>query len=101
MLKRTLSIFAVVLSASLIASSFVWSQPNLPVEPDEETRLEEIYDHESRMIMFLYSSTGILSYASYKSLNEKSYTGVMAATGLSYLSLILSIGASGTLLLLA
>ena len=47
------------------------------------------------------TSSGILSFASYKSLNEKSYTGVMAATGLSYLSLIVSIGASGTLLLLA
>ena len=53
------------------------------------------------VIMFLYLSTAILSFASYKSLNEKSYTGVMAATGLSYLSLIVSIGASGTLLLLS
>ena len=58
----------------------------------------EIY---KMVIMFLYLSTSILSFASYKSLNEKSYTGVMAATGLSYLSLIVSIGASGTLLLLA
>jgi len=62
---------------------------------------ENIGDTYKLVIMFLYLSTGILSYASYKSLNEKSYTGVMAATGLSYLSLILSIGASGTLLLLA
>ncbi len=62
---------------------------------------ENIGDIYKLVIMFLYLSTGILSYASYKSLNEKSYTGVMAATGLSYLSLILSIGASGTLLLLA
>jgi len=53
------------------------------------------------VIMFLYLSTAILSFASYKSLNEKSYTGVMAATGLCYLSLIVSIGASGTLLLLS
>ena len=53
------------------------------------------------VIMFLYLSTSVLSFASYKSLNEKSYTGVMAATGLSYLSLIVSIGASGTLLLLS
>ncbi len=53
------------------------------------------------VIIFLYLSTGVLSFASYKSLNEKSYTGVMAATGLSYLSLIVSIGASGTLLLLS
>ena len=53
------------------------------------------------VIIFLYLSTGVLSFASYKSLNEMSYTGVMAATGLSYLSLIVSIGASGTLLLLS
>ena len=53
------------------------------------------------IIIFLYATTSILAFASYKSLNEKSYTGVMAATGLSYLSLIVSIGASGTLLLLA
>ena len=62
---------------------------------------EDIGDIYKLVIMFLYLSTGILSFASYKSLNEKSYTGVMAATGLSYLSLIVSIGASGTLLLLA
>ncbi len=62
---------------------------------------EEIGDIYKLVIMFLYLSTAILSFASYKSLNEKSYTGVMAATGLSYLSLIVSIGASGTLLLLA
>ena len=48
---------------------------------------EDIGDIYKLVIMFLYLSTGILSFASYKSLNEKSYTGVMAATGLSYLSL--------------
>jgi len=53
------------------------------------------------VIICLYATTSILAFASYKSLNEKSYTGVMAATGLSYLSLIVSIGASGTLLLLS
>ena len=51
------------------------------------------------IIICLYITTSILTFASYKSLNEKSYTGVMAATGLSYLSLIVSIGATGTLLL--
>ena len=51
------------------------------------------------IIICLYATTSILAFASYKSLNEKSYTGVMAATGLSYLSLIVSIGATGTLLL--
>lgn len=30
----------------------------LPVEPDESTRIEEIYDHESRMFLMLYSLKG-------------------------------------------
>ena len=53
----------------------------------------------NNVIIFLYLSAGILSFGSFKSLQEKSYTGVMASTGLSYLSLIVSIGASGTLIL--
>ncbi len=53
------------------------------------------------IILVLYTSAGILSFASYRSLAEKSYTGVMASTGLSYLSLIVSLGASGGLLLLS
>lgn len=32
--------------------------PALPVEPDVETRLDEHYDHESRMFIFLYSLNG-------------------------------------------
>jgi len=51
------------------------------------------------VLIGLYLSAGLLSFGSYKSLQEKSYTGVMASTGLSYLSLIVSMGASGTLLL--
>ena len=53
------------------------------------------------VILILFLSTAILSFASFKSLGEKSYTGVMASTGLSYLSLIVSLGASGGLLLLS
>ena len=30
----------------------------LPSEPDENTRVEEIYDQETRLIMFLYSLQG-------------------------------------------
>ena len=51
------------------------------------------------VLIVLYLSASLLSYGSFRSLQEKSYTGVMASTGLSYLSLILSLGASGTLLL--
>ena len=53
----------------------------------------------NNVIVFLYISAAILSFGSFKSLQEKSYTGVMASTGLSYLSLIVSMGASGTLIL--
>ena len=52
------------------------------------------------IISGLYISSGILSLGAYKSLNETSYTGVMAATGLSYLSLLVSLGGTGTLILL-
>ena len=57
-MKRTWGILPMAVTISLIASSLALSQPNLPIEPDEETRLEEIYDHESRMVMFLYSLKG-------------------------------------------
>jgi hypothetical protein len=53
----------------------------------------------NNVIIFLYLSAAVLSFGSFKSLQEKSYTGVMASTGLSYLSLIVSLGASGTLIL--
>jgi hypothetical protein len=51
------------------------------------------------VIIGLLLATSLLSFGSYKSLAEKSYTGVMASTGLSYLALILSIGATGALIL--
>ena len=62
---------------------------------------ENIENLFKNVILFLFLSTSILSFASFKSLGEKSYTGVMASTGLSYLSLIVSLGASGGHLLLA
>ena len=51
------------------------------------------------VILGLLLSTAVLSFASYKALQENSYTGVMASTGLSYLSLLVALGASGTILL--
>jgi len=53
----------------------------------------------SYVVIGLYLSASLLSFGSYKSLQEKSYTGVMASTGLGYLSLIVSMGATGTLIL--
>ena len=53
----------------------------------------------NNIVIFLYLSSALLSFGSLKSLQEKSYTGVMASTGLSYLALIVALGASGTLIL--
>ncbi len=53
----------------------------------------------NNILVFLYLSSSLLSFGSFKSLQEKSYTGVMASTGLSYLALIVVLGASGTLIL--
>ena len=61
---------------------------------------EELSIFYRNIILGLYVSSGILSLGSLKSLNEKSYTGVMAARGLSYLSLLVSLGGTGTLILL-
>ena len=60
----------------------------------------EITTLYKNIIIGLYISSFILSLGSLKSLNETSYTGVMAATGLSYLSLLVSLGGTGTLILL-
>ena len=57
-MKKAWRIPVVLLASSLMCSFLGWSQPNLPTEPDEETRLEEIYDHEAQMIIFLYSLKG-------------------------------------------
>ena len=74
-----------------------WCNPCLAEMPYMAELYENYKDEED--IIFLYLSAAILSFGSYKSLKEKSYTGVMASTGLSYLSLIVSMGASGTLIL--
>jgi len=58
-MKETgLALLLTALTPLLLSSPESWAQPKLPVEPDEETRLEEIYDHESQMMMFLYSLAG-------------------------------------------
>ena len=57
------------------------------------------YNLLNNVLIFLYLSSALLSFGSFKSLQEKSYTGVMASTGLSYLALIVALGASGTLIL--
>ncbi len=57
-MKKAWSIPIIVVASLLMVPSLGLSQPNLPAEPDEETRLEEIYDHETQMVIFLYSLKG-------------------------------------------
>jgi hypothetical protein len=35
-----------------------WSKEALPIEPDESTRVDELYDHEARLFLMLYSLKG-------------------------------------------
>ncbi len=54
---RNAPIVLVLLLGSLLAVPGR-AQTLLPDEPDEHTRVDEIYDHETRMILFLYSLRG-------------------------------------------
>ncbi len=47
-----------LLSCLLLLALPGLSQPRIPLEPDEETRLDEIYDQEARLVLFLYSLQG-------------------------------------------
>jgi hypothetical protein len=49
-------VFVIALLAAI--SSHAPAKDQLPVEPDENTRLDELYDHEARMFLFLYSLKG-------------------------------------------
>ena len=57
-MKKHVGILIGILASSFMYASLAWTQPHLPTEPDEETRLEEIYDHEAQMVIFVYSLKG-------------------------------------------
>ncbi len=46
------------ISLCLLIPSLNWAVETLPVEPDEDQRVDELYDHEARMFLFLYSLKG-------------------------------------------
>ena len=47
-----------VLGIALLNSPTNWAYERLPAEPDENSRVDELYDHESRMFLMLYSLKG-------------------------------------------
>lgn len=42
----------------VLPNSAGWSKESLPLEPDLNSRLDELYDHESRLFIMLYSLKG-------------------------------------------
>jgi hypothetical protein len=55
-------VLALTLSTTLCLNA--GAKESLPIEPDNNTRLEEIYDHETHLFMFLYSlkGNGVVDY---------------------------------------
>lgn len=55
-LRVAASLLLVVLL--FIPATSAWSQDPLPIEPDLNSRLDELYDHEARLFIMLYSLHG-------------------------------------------
>ena len=49
-----------------------WSKDTLPIEPDENARVDEQYDHEGRMLLMLYSlkGDGVVDYVTARMVQE-------------------------------
>jgi hypothetical protein len=47
-----------ILVMALLSTQAGWSREGLPIEPDDNLRLEEVYDHEARLFILLYSLKG-------------------------------------------
>jgi len=47
-----------MLGIALLNSPTNWAYEPLPAEPDENSRVDELYDHEARMFLMLYSLKG-------------------------------------------
>ena len=57
---------------SALGAPAALSKDNLPVEPDTNLRVDEIYDHESRLFIMLYSlkGNGVVDYITGRSVME-------------------------------
>jgi hypothetical protein len=56
-MRQLSTLFLLSLSLSLSRAD-VWSKDVLPIEPDVTTRIDELYDHESRLFLMLFSLNG-------------------------------------------
>ncbi|WP_447980440.1 hypothetical protein [Candidatus Nitrospira bockiana] len=57
-MRQRLVVLLVVASLTAVLPSFSLSRESLPTEPDENTRVDEQYDHEARMFYMLFSLKG-------------------------------------------
>lgn len=57
-LARRLTLIVSILAVLTTAQPLGWSRELLPVEPDLSTRIDELYDHEARLFLMLYSLQG-------------------------------------------
>lgn len=53
-----LSTIVVLLLAFCVSHPFAWAKEPLPVEPELTTRVDELYDHEARLFIMLFSVGG-------------------------------------------
>jgi hypothetical protein len=58
MTVRRSAIFFLLSLSLFLPRADVWSKDVLPIEPDISTRIDELYDHEARMFLMLYSLNG-------------------------------------------
>ncbi len=56
-IRVLVSIVSFFLSCGILASAAAMA-PTLLVEPDEDTRIDEVYDRESGLLLFFYSIKG-------------------------------------------
>jgi hypothetical protein len=52
---------SILLSLAIVVAGLPpvgWSRDPLPIEPDLSTRIDELYDHEARLFLILYSLKG-------------------------------------------
>ena len=58
MMKGRFTVTLTLASLLLLPTGAGWTKESLPIEPDLNTRIDELYDHEARMFIMLFSLKG-------------------------------------------
>jgi hypothetical protein len=57
-MRRLAAVVLLTMALSSLSSQAGWTRENLPIEPDDSLRVDELYDHEARLFILLYSLKG-------------------------------------------